>query len=98
MALHVYVSGYDESPLYIHRHTGSKTSCLNLGSYNYLGFAEDTGPCADAAYQSTLNYGAGTCSPARELGIYIHNIHFEALAMFTFNEDFQCGTVCVTFI
>ena len=50
------------------RHTGGSTNCLNLGSYNYLGFAENTGPCADAAHQSTLDYGAGTCSPARELG------------------------------
>ena len=54
--------------VYLYRHTGNKTKCLNLGSYNYLGFAENTGPCADAAYQSTIHYGPGTASPARELG------------------------------
>lgn len=54
--------------LNVHRHLGTNTNCLNLGSYNYLGFAESTGPCADAAYQSTLDYGAGTCSPPKELG------------------------------
>ena len=59
----------------IYRHLGTKTSCLNLGSYNYLGFAESTGPCADAAYQSTLQYGAGTCSPAKELGMYSIHVH-----------------------
>ena len=53
----------------IHRYPGTKTTCLNLGSYNYLGFAENTGPCADAAYQCTLQYGAGTSSPRRELGM-----------------------------
>jgi serine palmitoyltransferase len=61
------------------RYTGTKTNCLNLGSYNYLGFAENTGPCADAAYQSTLDYGAGTCSPARELGTLDVHKKLEAL-------------------
>ena len=58
----------------IHRYPGTKTTCLNLGSYNYLGFAENTGPCADAAYQCTLQYGAGTSSPRRELGMNTHPI------------------------
>ena len=62
------------------RHTGGSTNCLNLGSYNYLGFAENTGPCADAAYQSTLDYGAGTCSPARELGILINFLNLGSSA------------------
>ena len=74
------------------RHTGAKTTCLNLGSYNYLGFAEDTGPCADAAYQSTLDYGAGTCSPARELGTYVHCVSETLWSLFTFNS---LMTLCV---
>ncbi len=52
----------------MYRLTGDSTRCLNLGSYNYLGFAETTGPCADAAINAIHEYGAGNCSPRRELG------------------------------
>ena len=50
------------------RNVGTKTRCLNLGSYNYLGFAEEKGPCADAAIQSIHEYGAGTNSSRVDLG------------------------------
>ena len=50
------------------RITDNKTNCLNLGSYNYLGFAENSGPCAEAAVEATLQYGAASCSPRKELG------------------------------
>ena len=54
--------------VHVCRLTGDSTRCLNLGSYNYLGFAETTGPCADAAIDAIHQYGAGNCSPRRELG------------------------------
>ncbi|XP_075879590.1 serine palmitoyltransferase 2-like [Nelusetta ayraudi] len=41
---------------------------INLGSYNYLGFAENTGPCADAAAQVTVEYGVGVASTRQEIG------------------------------
>lgn len=56
--------------------TGSQTKCLNLASYNYLGFAEASGPCAEAAiasiYQNGISTGSsrrwyGTASPHDEL-------------------------------
>jgi len=50
------------------RHTGRNIHAINMGSYNYLGFANKTGPCADAATEATLKYGLGTCSPRHELG------------------------------
>ena len=50
------------------RHTGGTTRCLNLGSYNYLGFAESTGPCADAAMEATYKYGAGCPSTRKNFG------------------------------
>ncbi len=53
-------------PLY--RYPGTVTRCLNLGSYNYLGFAQNSGPCAEAAIEATHQYGAGSCSPRKELG------------------------------
>lgn len=48
--------------------TGTETRCLNLGSYNYLGFAQNEGPCASDAVQSIYKHGIATCSPRRELG------------------------------
>uniref|UniRef100_UPI00398EF2A8 serine palmitoyltransferase 2-like isoform X1 n=1 Tax=Pristiophorus japonicus TaxID=55135 RepID=UPI00398EF2A8 len=41
---------------------------LNMGSYNYLGFAERRGFCADAATKATIQYGAGVCSTRQEIG------------------------------
>ncbi|XP_028677068.1 serine palmitoyltransferase 2 [Erpetoichthys calabaricus] len=41
---------------------------INMGSYNYLGFAENSGVCADAAAEMTLKYGVGVCSTRREIG------------------------------
>lgn len=45
---------------------------INLGSYNYLGFAENTGPCADAAAQVTVEYGVGVASTRQEIGTAGH--------------------------
>lgn len=51
------------------RHTGRVVKdVINMGSYNYLGFAENTGPCADAAVESTTKYGAGVSSTRSEMG------------------------------
>lgn len=41
---------------------------INLGSYNYLGFAENTGACADAAAAVTRKYGVGVSSSRQEMG------------------------------
>ena len=48
--------------------TGTYTKCLNMGSYNYLGFAENEGPCASAAQKTTYDLGLGVCSSRQELG------------------------------
>ena len=48
--------------------TGETKRYLNLGSYNYLGFAESEGPCADASIGATETYGVSCCSPRSELG------------------------------
>jgi serine palmitoyltransferase len=48
--------------------TGDNVKVLNMGSYNYLGFAENTGKCAKAAIQSIKDYGVSTTSPRQELG------------------------------
>lgn len=51
------------------RHTGKVVKdVINMGSYNYLGFAENTGACADAAVECTKKYGAGVSSTRSEMG------------------------------
>ncbi|XP_056623318.1 serine palmitoyltransferase 2 isoform X2 [Triplophysa dalaica] len=41
---------------------------INLGSYNYLGFGENNGSCADAAGEATMKYGVGVASTRHEMG------------------------------
>ncbi|XP_044291984.1 serine palmitoyltransferase 2 isoform X2 [Varanus komodoensis] len=41
---------------------------INMGSYNYLGFAENTGACHDAVSKVLLQYGTGVCSTRQEMG------------------------------
>lgn len=45
---------------------------INLGSYNYLGFAENTGACADSAAEVTVKYGVGVASTRQEIGTEAH--------------------------
>ncbi|KAK9885696.1 hypothetical protein WA026_012461 [Henosepilachna vigintioctopunctata] len=58
------------------KYTGKEVKCINLASYNYLGFAESTGPCAEFAIESIYKYGVsngatriqyGTCEMHKEL-------------------------------
>ena len=58
---------------------GGKTKALNLGSYNYLGFAENNGPSSKAAIQSIHDYGVATCSSRQELGTLRCHKHLETL-------------------
>ncbi|XP_072939222.1 serine palmitoyltransferase 2 isoform X2 [Epargyreus clarus] len=50
------------------RFTGTEKRCINLGSYNYLGFAEAAGPRAAAAAAALRAYGAALAAPRAELG------------------------------
>lgn len=42
---------------YTYTSTGKKIDCLNLSSYNYLGFAQSVGQCTDAAEDAINRYG-----------------------------------------
>jgi hypothetical protein len=53
--------------------TGKSLKCLNLGSYNYLGFAENTGPCAEQSIEAIRKYGISSCSSRTELGLSQYN-------------------------
>jgi serine palmitoyltransferase len=48
--------------------TGEKRKVLNMGSYNYLGFAETNGPSTQEAIKSIHDFNVSTCSPRQELG------------------------------
>ncbi|VDD84428.1 unnamed protein product [Mesocestoides corti] len=48
--------------------TNTTTKVLNFGSYNYLGFAETSGPCIDADVKSIEKYGLGLASSRLEAG------------------------------
>ncbi|XP_012511514.1 PREDICTED: serine palmitoyltransferase 2 [Propithecus coquereli] len=41
---------------------------INMGSYNYLGFARNTGACQEAAAKVLEEYGVGVCSTRQEIG------------------------------
>ena len=53
---------------YISSYPGTTTKAVNLASYNYLGFAENSGPCAEAAEQAVREYGIAGCSSRHEYG------------------------------
>ena len=53
---------------FVFRYPGTTTKTVNLASYNYLGFAENSGPCADAAEQAVREYGIAGCSSRHEYG------------------------------
>lgn len=48
--------------------TGTTTETLNMSSYNYLGFAQSEGPCADAVEECVKRYGLTHCSPRADGG------------------------------
>ncbi|XP_031560266.1 serine palmitoyltransferase 2-like [Actinia tenebrosa] len=57
------------------RFPGTQTKALNLGSYNYLGFAENEGLCADSAETAVKENGIAACSTRHEFGTL--DIHVE---------------------
>jgi len=68
--------------------TGTTTKCLNMGSYNYLGFAEAEGPCAAESQNAVVDLGLGTCSSRHELGtMSIHQELERLVARFVGAED-----------
>lgn len=60
-------------------YTGEKTTKLNMGSYNYLGYAENDGPCSRAAIQSIENTGVSHGSTRQEFGTNKCHLRLENL-------------------
>jgi len=59
--------------------TGEVRKCLNLGSYNYLGFAENTGRCVDDVDNTMRTLGNSTCSTRLEMGTTVVHRELESL-------------------
>lgn len=49
-------------------YSGKSIECLNLSSYNYLGFAQSHGACTDAVLDTVDQYGTSSCSPRSASG------------------------------
>ena len=59
--------------------SGTTTETLNMSSYNYLGFAQSEGPCADAAEETVRRYGLASCSTRAEVGTSDLSVECETL-------------------
>uniref|UniRef100_A0A8D8T8X2 serine C-palmitoyltransferase n=1 Tax=Cacopsylla melanoneura TaxID=428564 RepID=A0A8D8T8X2_9HEMI len=59
--------------------TGTESTCINLGSYNYLGFGENKGLCIERSIESVRENGCALCSTTKELGS--HSVHDEVEAL-----------------
>ncbi|XP_050548878.1 serine palmitoyltransferase 2 isoform X2 [Daktulosphaira vitifoliae] len=57
----------------------TKSTFLNLGSYNYLGFAECYGPCIDDTVLAIKQYGWTIGSSRQELGTNLLHLELEKL-------------------
>ncbi|KAL3444473.1 pyridoxal phosphate-dependent transferase [Aspergillus insuetus] len=67
--------------------TGTTTDTLNLSSYNYLGFAQSEGPCADITEETIRKYGITPVSTRAEVGTQDLHVELEDLvANFTGKE------------
>lgn len=49
-------------------YTGKSIECLNLSSYNYLGFGQSHGACTDNVLETVKLYGTSSCSPRSAIG------------------------------
>lgn len=51
------------------KYKGTTTRAINMGSYNYLGMAENSGPRIEAVCEDIKRYGSGTLSSGCEFGV-----------------------------
>ena len=71
-----------------YKFTGTTTHALNLGSYNYLGFAENAGTVLDTVVDNVDECGTATCSTPADVGTYrVHRDLEQEVAAFVGKED-----------
>ena len=67
---------------------GTTTRAVNVSSYNYLGFAQATGGCADAVEVAIKRYGLSSCGARQEGGtLDLHRQAETLVAEFVGMED-----------
>nr|XP_018911145.1 PREDICTED: serine palmitoyltransferase 2-like [Bemisia tabaci] len=67
---------------------GTTSRCINLGSFNYLGFAETDGPNIRDCERAVKQYGVSTCSSAKQYGLTPVHLELEKItARFLQTED-----------
>lgn len=84
---------YAKSPHFVATHDGrAARQCLNLGSYNYLGFADDWHKtCARPVMQALKDYPVSTSSSLLDYGrTDLHDKMEAAVAKFVGKEDAIC--------
>ena len=68
--------------------TSTRTRALNVSSYNYLGFAQAQGGCADAVEEGLKRYGISACGSRLEGGtLDLHAQCEKLVAQFLGKED-----------
>lgn len=68
--------------------TGETRRCLNLGSYNYLGFGDPNSPTRPAVFEALEKYSTTTCSSRAATGTTALHVELEQLvARFVGKED-----------
>ncbi|KAF2147855.1 serine palmitoyl transferase subunit 2 [Myriangium duriaei CBS 260.36] len=60
-------------------YTGTTTETLNMSSYNYLGFAQSEGECADQVEAATKKYGTSFASSRGDVGTSELHLEVEEL-------------------
>lgn len=69
-------------------HTGKALRCLNLGSYNYLGFGDPNSPTRAAVFAALEKFSVSTTSPRPSLGTTSLHVKLEStVARFVGKED-----------
>ncbi|OBA21199.1 PLP-dependent transferase [Metschnikowia bicuspidata var. bicuspidata NRRL YB-4993] len=67
---------------------GQSVECLNLSSYNYLGFAQSHGVCTDNVLLQVNKLGTSSCSPRNAIGTTALHVKCEkVIADFVGKED-----------
>jgi serine palmitoyltransferase len=67
---------------------GTSSPCLNLSSYNYLGFAQSVGKCTDDSIKTVEKYGVSSCGPRNIIGnTDLHSKTEKILSKFLGKED-----------
>jgi 7-keto-8-aminopelargonate synthetase-like enzyme len=70
------------------RLTGRKLDAINFSSYNYLGFAQNKGICADQVEDCVKEYGLSSASTRMEAGtLELHRNLEKKVARFVGKED-----------